>query len=430
MSNSLAIATVSAALRRLIQGAVAGDVSGVSVTTNRPDSLNNPTGDAGVNIYLYQTTLNPHLRNADQPVRASDGRLLNRPQSALDLHYLITLTGDETQLVPQRLLGAVVRTLNKSPILSRKLIRETVEDPAFEYLKDSDLEHQVEQVKILPQSLNLEELSKLWSVFFQSRYLLTTAYQATVVLVESEEIPARALPVRSWRLGTELSRPPAIERIRVQKEGSTEEEPPHVPITLGRTLVITGTGLRGADSDPALGTWVRLGEVELPVSQASARRILLPLRAPELSDEQLAALQAGLLSVQVLHMRQENGERRPVSESNSEPIRLRPQLTSMPMSLEAGGQPGVQLRVQPPLGRRQRAMLLLNQLLPDGSDDQVPRSYAFYVPPRAEDSEVFRVPAPGLVQGDYLVRLQVDGVESPLSVDEKGRYASPQVTIL
>jgi hypothetical protein len=34
-----------------------------------------------------------------------------------------------------------------------------------------------------------------------------------------------------------------------------------------------------------------------------------------------------------------------------------------------------------------------------------------------------------VVPGDYLLRAQVDGAESPLAVDGNGLYVSPRVTI-
>jgi hypothetical protein len=43
---------------------------------------------------------------------------------------------------------------------------------------------QIENVKLTPISLSLEELSNLWSVFFQVPYALSVAYEAAAVLIE------------------------------------------------------------------------------------------------------------------------------------------------------------------------------------------------------------------------------------------------------
>jgi hypothetical protein len=38
-------------------------------------------------------------------------------------------------------------------------------------------------------------------------------------------------------------------------------------------------------------------------------------------------------------------------------------------------------------------------------------------------------PIPDLAAGDYLLRVQIDGAESPLALDASGNYASPKLTI-
>jgi hypothetical protein len=75
-----------------------------------------------VNIYLYQTTPNGSLRNADLPSRDSSGQLSSASAgcagSALYFHFY----GDENKLEPQRLLGIVVRTLHSRAVLTRETI--------------------------------------------------------------------------------------------------------------------------------------------------------------------------------------------------------------------------------------------------------------------------------------------------------------------
>ena len=118
MSNHLAVATVTAALHRLIQATAGADVPGATVTTDRPETSTNGSGDPTVNIYLYQVVPNAALRNGDLPTRSSGGDVLQRPVAAIDLHYLLTFTGAEDQLEPQRLLGSVIRTLHSQPVVT------------------------------------------------------------------------------------------------------------------------------------------------------------------------------------------------------------------------------------------------------------------------------------------------------------------------
>lgn len=110
MSNFLAVATITAVLRLLLQGPADDGVSGAVVTTERPDARANSSTGAGVNVFLYQVRPNAALRNADLATRSASGQLLQRRQAALDLLYLLSFYGDDTELEPQRLLGSVVRT--------------------------------------------------------------------------------------------------------------------------------------------------------------------------------------------------------------------------------------------------------------------------------------------------------------------------------
>lgn len=199
MSNFLAPATVTAALAIGLQQVLAADTSGLpgDVTIGRPDEIESNGAAAGVNIYLYQVTPNTAWRNADVPTRNPRGELMQRPRVALDLHYLLTFFGSEASLEDQRLMGHVVSALHDRPVLTDAMIQDARQDQAFNaFLGDSDLANEVEQVKFSPLTFNLEELSKLWSVFFQTPYHLSMAYLASVVFIERQAEPAQALPVQ------------------------------------------------------------------------------------------------------------------------------------------------------------------------------------------------------------------------------------------
>ena len=111
MSNYLAIATVTAALQRLLQEGIEEDVPGATVTTVRPDNPGAGSQTVGINVYLYQATPNPAWRNADLRTRRPKATWFKHGQAALDLHYLLTFYGNEQALEPQRLMGSAIRTL-------------------------------------------------------------------------------------------------------------------------------------------------------------------------------------------------------------------------------------------------------------------------------------------------------------------------------
>ena len=427
MSNYLAIATVTAALGQTISPAVQSAVSGAKITTQRPDKAATATPDPHVNLYLYQVVPNTAWRNADLPTRRSDSTLVQRPQTALNLHYLLTFFGEETELVPQRLLGSTASVLHARPVLTReaigRLIQNIQQNPnhIHPFLIDSDLAEQVELVKFALLPLNLEELSKLWSIFFQTPYSLSVAYQASVVLIEEEETPQAALPVRAPKLYVVPFRQPVIEQA-IAEEGADQ------PIVAGSTLVIRGQRLRGDV------TQVRVGGVEVePASEdVGDTRISLPL-----SSLPAGSLRAGVQGVQVVHLMM-MGDPPTLHrgfESNVAAFVLRPTVT-----VEAPNATEVTVTFNPEVGRTQRVVLMLNEFNPPS--DRAPRAYSFKAPPDngIEDEEVDETPAitfpiTGVEPGEYLVRVQVDGAESTLTVDTDpdsptfNQYIDPQVTI-
>ena len=191
MSNALAIATVTQALALLIENNLGPEMDiAVKVEARKPHA--EPPTEPTVNVFLYQVTPNPSMRHTDLPTRASDGTLLKRPAAALDLHYLISAYGDETELVGQRLIGCVIRTLHEIPVLPKELIELAAERP---YLAGSDLAESPQRVRFTPTVMDIDETSKLWGMLHQTPYTLSVAYQASLVLIESREKPVPAKPV-------------------------------------------------------------------------------------------------------------------------------------------------------------------------------------------------------------------------------------------
>src|SRR5215208_4282771 len=160
MSNTLAIATVTATLVAVVESLLATVTNGASVTTGRPDNPTTGTSRPRVNLYLFQITPNAAWRNNDLPTRSSDGQLKQRPRVAIDLHYLFTFYGDEKTFEPQRLLGSVILAMHTQAILPRELISDVTKGHSI--LAASNLADDIELIKFTPLPLSLEELAKLW----------------------------------------------------------------------------------------------------------------------------------------------------------------------------------------------------------------------------------------------------------------------------
>ena len=180
MSNFLAIATVTEALRQFILRSLSPEIGlPVLVQAQRPPT--EPPAEATITVFCYQVAPDPHLRNLDAPTRAADGTLLTKPQAALDLHYLISFYGDEAQLVPQRMLGVVVRSLYEQPTLQAADIQTAA---AQAFLLGSDLNAAPERVRFTPTHMDIDDLYKLWTMMSQTQMALSLTYQATLVLID------------------------------------------------------------------------------------------------------------------------------------------------------------------------------------------------------------------------------------------------------
>lgn len=190
MSNSLAIAAVTATLRNLIKAGIGDEVSGATVTTQPPDEVKTP-GNNLINIFLYQTMIDAAWRNRDMPRQIKPGET-GLPPLALNLFYLLTAYGknddapDLPDLTSHRLLGRAMRALHDHPVLSGAEIKSA--------LSGNDLNEQIEHVRITQQPMSLDDMSKLWTTF-QSKYRISIAYQVAVVLIESQRPSITPLPV-------------------------------------------------------------------------------------------------------------------------------------------------------------------------------------------------------------------------------------------
>jgi len=250
VSNHLAIATVTAALGRIVHAAAeSSGVGSVGLDFGRPTLPGDGQTARKVQIYLYQISPNAALRNNDLPTRGPDGKFVERPQAALDLHYLLAFYGSQQTLEPERMLGAVARNLHARPLLSRQAIQDAIS--SHPELNGSNLADAIERVRFTPAAISLDELSKLWSVFFQTPHALSVVYHANVVLIEAEESGPSALPVLQRGKedrGVEAvldanSRFPALESIHIGHPEDVGVEPlprSYSGAQLGAFLILRG----------------------------------------------------------------------------------------------------------------------------------------------------------------------------------------------
>ncbi|MBX2862424.1 MAG: DUF4255 domain-containing protein [Leptolyngbyaceae cyanobacterium MAG.088] len=429
MSNHLAIATVTAVLNKLLQEGISLDVPGAQITTQRPDAPGGNVSGARVNLFLYHATPNTAWRNADLRTRRPKGDLVKHGQASLDLHYILTFYGNEQRLEPQRLMGSAIQTLVDNPLITQEIIRETTTSSTIRELEGSALAEQVQMVKFFPSEMTTEELSRVWSVFFQIPYSLSFAYQATAIVIQGRKPGKSPLPVRSRRFFTSPVRP-VLDK--VSTPGSL-----NAPITLDSHLVLQGRQLQSGQSSNAnnVAVQVQLGQARLTPQQVSKQQVEITLAT--LSSVEKAQLRSGAQGIRVAHVETvDNGQDFSIL-SNLVPVVLCPTVQNdQPFSLELtesdedmyDGQ--LSLSVDVTVAPHQSTYLLLND---QERDAQV---YVGKGERRTAETNQLTFPLKGIRGGTYLVRVQIDGAESPLEVDPPEaenpmmqRYIGPTVTI-
>jgi hypothetical protein len=429
MSGPFALAAVSAVLRNLLMDGLGNvDLSifggnATAVTAHPPDLIDVGTNEhAQLNLFLYQATPNAALRNAGLPSRAANGNeRLTNPPLALDLHYLLTAYGAQ-EFHPEALLGYGMQVLHEVPFLSREMIRNTlplgVTDPVLNALAQAELAHQIEYIKIVPQVMPSEEMSRLWSAM-QARYRPSAVYLISVVLIEMKEGAKSPLPVLKrgendrgpLAVGGVIAPYPEIESITLPKNQPAA--------LLGDVITISGHDFAGEQGVPnAVTVTARLSharlqvtrDVVIPVNLRSANTITLTI------PDAPANLPAGLYALSILVA--PNGKPLEMRSSNASPLLIAPQITTgMPATFGTGQ---ISLTVRPEVRPDQRASLVLG-------------SREFIAQPLTAQSATVTFDVSEMSASVYWARLRVDGVES-LLVDRSDPKnlafdASQQITI-
>ncbi|XWK89406.1 MAG: DUF4255 domain-containing protein [Phormidium sp.] len=419
MSNYLAIASVTATLQRILQMVIQEEVYGARVTTNPPHTREGGFTEACLNIYLYMVQPNIAYGNNHTSLRRPKGELIKRSQAALDLRYMFSFYGKENEFEPQRMLGCVIRTLQDGFTITPDMIRDTLADRTSDVLSGADLAEQIEPIRITPTDITLEDMSKIWSVFFQTPYALSAGYKGSVVLIEGEESGTRALPVRDRSSLVMPFSQIFIDRI-VAQSGKLE------PIVASSTLVIIGRNLSNSP------TFVRIRGAEIEVQPTNDTEIIFPL-----SLVPPKALRFGIQSLQIVHPGARLHLVGPYKgiESNLGTFVLRPTIKSVEVSnMRVAGNgtrsADVKLVLDLAVYKGQIVVLILNEW-----SIQKPVAYIFKTTIRKEQVMEITIPVQKVKAGEYLVRVQVDEAESLLIYDNDssnstfGWYVSPRITI-
>lgn len=391
MSNSLAIAAVTATLQRLLQK------GGIEHVTVRPLDKAPEGIDADkqrINLFLYQVLPDAALRNMEMPGRVKSGET-GHPPLPLTLYYLLTAYSgnedDETK--SHALLGKAMSILHDHPLLGSEEIKDAVKTP----FPESDLADQIERIRIIHDSRSFEEMSKLWTTF-QTHYRLSATYQVSVVLIESTRPTRTPLPVltrgkddRGVVAQPDLTPPfPTLMEITIPKQQPS--------MLLNDALSIEGHHLDGDSVVVRLMSQQLKDPIELQLQGQTANE--LKATVPDAPDR----VPAGFYTLSAIITRTDTTGKKIELFTNALALSLAPEIvriTPSPAPLDAQKMVMLNIECRPEVRVAQRASLLLG-------DREVPAEA------RTEQTNRLKFRLKNISPGTYFIRLRIDGVDSLL----------------
>lgn len=401
MSSPDALATVTATLRHLLSGAAA------TVSTKPPSVARVGENGEQINIFLYSTHYNPAFSNFPIPGEARSGENAH-PPLPLVLKYLITAYGtNDDDISGQQLMGRAMSILHDHPLLGRSDIEGIT--------PDSGLQQQIERVRITPDTLSLDDMSKLWSSFQSAEYRLSTGYQVSVVLIDSTRTNSAPLPVlkrgeQDRGANVTAAPAPAISGLRFQNQKPGAE--------FGDLITILGEHLASDDivirfQHPLLVDSINPSILKpidvLPEPDRTDTEMTVKLPAQADDADVGSKWPAGFYSVALSVKRPEL----PAVTSNSLALPLSPKIVSVDPNTAPAGDVELTIECLPQIWPDQRVLLLFG--------DRTIKADSIVTPadPSALTTLTFTVENAVARVTPYVLRLRVDGADS-IPVDFSG----------
>ena len=130
-----------------------------------------------LSLFLYQVTENAHLKNQEMMNIGSTG--LKNPPLTFDLYYMLTShpsTGiqDKTERTKEEhsVLGKAMQVLNDNSLLKGSVLR-------------GSLAENNEELRMTLTTLNLDDMTKIWTTFQDKLFRPSLCYLVTPVKIDS-----------------------------------------------------------------------------------------------------------------------------------------------------------------------------------------------------------------------------------------------------
>jgi uncharacterized protein DUF4255 len=343
-----------------------------------------------LNLFMYHADLNQGWRNATLPERNATGALLAAPTLALDLHYMLSAYGPH-ELDAEILLGWAMQLLHEQPVLTRDIVQSSLTAARAATGATSEaqatglstLADQMELVKLTPQALSAEDINRLWTAF-QAHYRATASYLASVVLIRRQRPMVVGLPVQTRNILVQPMELPVIEDVSPAM------------LAVGEVLLLRGRHFVGQQVSDTSALFDDATTVPPDLALDRFVRVTVP-----------GTLMAGIRMVRVARAVSFGAPTDPHAGAQSNPatFMLLPRIVSPPATIARGAT--LTLTIDPPVGRRQRAALLIGSQ----SVEIEPRPLSAPATTTTLDfpipADFAPVPAPGAP-----LRVRIDGAES------------------
>jgi hypothetical protein len=203
MSLSTAIGMVSESMRALLAGEMRLTPS-VPVTVLAPDEAG---GERRINLFLYKVQENASLKNLDWQVKRGAPNKLAPPPLSLNLFYLLTpYAANDAQTgnaVAHEILGEAMRVFYEHPVVPDEYLAAGLQDSR-------------EQIRVMLNTLNVDELSQVWHTFSHP-FRLSVLYEVSVVQLDPLPASERAIGPRVKQVGVPKIQapfhPPVVDSI-------------------------------------------------------------------------------------------------------------------------------------------------------------------------------------------------------------------------
>jgi hypothetical protein len=346
---------------------------------------------------MYYASINPALRNLNQPSVDSNGNQTGNPLLAINLHYLVTAYG-ANPYDPEILLAFAMQVFNRTPVVPASVIQAALTalnsggSPSNEQklIAFSTLASQIEQIRITPEALTTEEIYRLWTAF-QVSYRPTTSYQVSVVVIQDAQSYQSNPPVQSRSLIALPLTGPMIASVSPQR------------VAAGQMLTIKGQNFLNG---PPSNTQVSFNE-GAPIAPSTVQGNLVRVVVP-------STLEAGVCDVRVMCSVTfpPSTAPHPGFSSNPVPFQLIPviQPPGVPPYTVARGAV-LTINVTPAVSAIQNVVVFIG-------DQAIPQPPPVPLPAAPSTSNTVTVTVPNtFAVGTYPLRVQIDGAQSLLTQD-------------